>query len=314
MSAILALVLLAAGGDAPAPDAPPVELRAASRTPGTRIRLEDLVLPEHAGRLSGDLLAIDLGRSPSPGVGRLLTLRAVQAALPEGAALLAGPAEITVHTDVVRVDPADILAAAREFLLAAVPLPQGAQVEVAREPFEVTVPRGRAGLELRPRLRGTPAGRGHVNVLTEVRVDGQLQAVVPATFLVRTFADVEVLAGDLGRGQALAAGNVATVRTETTDMISAPRAGAAAALLGCVARRDLRAGAPLRAGDFQPAILVRCSEPVTLLFSSGALRAEAFGVARDSGALGDPVRVENLTTRKTVVGRVAGPGLVQMHP
>ncbi len=314
MNVVLAFALLLAGDQPPPPDAPAVELRAAARSPGTRIRLEDLVLPEHAGRLSADLLATDLGRSPSPGVGRLLTLQAVRAALPPGAPLLAGPEEITVYTDVVRVDPADILAVAQEFLVAAAPLPEGATVEVAREPFEVTVPRGRASLQLCPRQRGTPAGRGYASVLTEVRVDGQLQAVVPVTFLIRTYADVEILAADLTRGQSLQPEHVGKARTETTGMISAPRSSGAAALIGCLARRDLRAGTPLRDGDFQPAVLVRCREPVTLLFASGALRAEAFGVARDSGALGDAVRVENLTTRKTVVGRVAGPGLVKLHP
>ncbi|MFH0945858.1 MAG: flagellar basal body P-ring formation chaperone FlgA [Planctomycetota bacterium] len=314
MSFLYALILAlpAAGPDSTAP-APIPTLRQEAWTPGTRIRLKDLLDPADHSLLAPELLEVDLGRSPSPGFGRLLTREAILAALPEPRPPLAGPDEVTVRTTVTSVSVEDVLNRARDFLAENASLPADSEVELTRAPFEAKVPEGRESLELFPRFRGKEISRGPVTVLTEVRVDGKLQIVIPTTFMVRTFQNLPVLAQNLTRGGALQPDLIRTVRSETTHE-SAPSFTGLQALFNQEARRDLKAGTPITARDFKPTVLIQRNSAVTLVYERGALRAETYGIARDSGTYGSSIRIENLVTKKTVVGRVVGPGLVQMNP
>ena len=105
---------------------------------------------------------------------------------------------------------------------------------------------------------------------------------------------------------------IRTVRAETTHKSNPPITNLRA-LLNQEARRDLRAGTPIVARDFKPTVLIQRNSAVTLIYERGALRAETHGIAKDSGTYGSSIRIENLTTKKTMVGRVIGPGLVQMN-
>ena len=49
---------------------------------------------------------------------------------------------------------------------------------------------------------------------------------------------------------------------------------------------------------------------VTLVYRSGGIEATASGVAIESGALGDEIRVRNDSSRKIILGKVLEPGIV----
>ena len=59
-------------------------------------------------------------------------------------------------------------------------------------------------------------------------------------------------------------------------------------------------------------VLVRTGEPVVIEVVSGAIRVEALGRARQSGKLGDVIRVENVDSRKTITARVVDKGVVRL--
>jgi len=310
-SLLIALCLILAPADAAPSGSAPLLLEA--WTPGTRIRLKDVLDPAHHALIDQALLDLDLGRSPSPGFGRHLTRQAILSRMPAPGLTLTGPEEITIRTEVAEVTAEEILEGARKFLDEQTAPGPDRLVEVSRPPFGTSVPKGRASLELVPHFRGPGSQRGSVTVLTDVKVDGKLQLVIPTTFLLRTFREIPILAAGLARGQTLTQGQITRVRTETTHRDPGTLEDHRS-LLGQEARRDLRSGSPLLAKDFQPVVLIRRNEAVMVIFERGAVRAETFGLARDSGSLGDSVRVENLTTKKILAGRVAGPGLVQINP
>ena len=307
---LIALILSSSGTDVGREAT--ASLRSEAWTPGTRIRLKDVLDPDHIVLVDQTLLELDLGRSPSPGFGRHLTKQAILAQIPEPGLPLGGPDEITIRTEVVHVSADEILTGARNFLEQQTALGPDSLVEVSRQPFETRVPRGRASLELVPHFRGLGQKRGPVTVLTDVRVDGKLQVVIPTTFLLRTFREIPILATELLRGQRLGTDDITQVRTETTNR-SPGQVLDHRPLLGQEARRNLRSGSPLLAQDFQPSVLIRRNDAVTVVFERGAVRAETFGIARDNGSFGGSVRVENLITKKILVGRVIGPGLVQVN-
>lgn len=307
----LAGIVVTAGLNTAVASAPSVSLRALARTPGARIRLIDVLEAEDAGRVDVNLLQTDLGRSPSPGFGRRLDRRAIEAAVPEGVLRLTGPDEVLVQTDLIRLDPQDVIADAERMLRDSLLLPYDAEIEVARAPFEKQVPRGRFGVELSPRLRGTPAPRGNVTVDVEIQVDGRPDGVLPVTFLIRTYEDLPVLARPIQRGDVLAASDLEHRRVETTRLATLPLTDASS-LVGHISKRALHVGSYLAPKDFDMPVLVKRNQPVTLVFRSGALRVETFGIARAEGSLDDIVRVENLKTRKVVYGRVSAAGVVEI--
>jgi len=317
------LLLLTPPAEAPAPSgdqtARTVPLLAHASVPGTRIRLVDLVDADYLAGLSEQLRDTDLGRAPSPGFGRRFTRAEVESLLDGTVASdvsFDGAEEVVVTSDVVTIHPDTVVAAAEAHLRENVELDGTTLVEIERMPREVKVPRGRQGRTLQPRLRGTSRlgnSRGRVPLNVEVLVDGKLQAVVPVALLVRTFADVPVLARSMSRGEELRESDVAFRNVETTSMSTMPPTSIQI-VEGQVAKRNLNEGTTLRSADFESAVLIKRNDAVTLVFAKGGLRAESFGISRDTGRLGDTVRVENLSTKKTLVGRVAGRGLVQMNP
>ena len=118
-------------------------------------------------------------------------------------------------------------------------------------------------------------------------------------------ADVVVAAGTIRSQQiigpqdvTIADGSVPGALTEVADAI------------GLEARINIYPGRPVRAGDLQEPALVERNELVTLQFSSGGLMIVTDGRSLDRAGLGERLRVQNLASRTTVTGTVAGPGLV----
>lgn len=307
MIATLLTLCLAAGA------APRLELLGNATTPGTRILLRDVVARSAA--LAPDLLDRDLGRAPSPGFARRIERAQIEAlvAAEGGAIEWSGAEEVAIVAETRTVDGPSLLAKARELLDGSGLLQPGTRVEVERDPAEVSVPKGRQGVQLQAAFKGAPRGRGTVLVQVDVLVDGALARTASVAFRLRTFAPVAVLEVELQKGVPLQPEHVGATIVETTTLGTVPPSSADA-LVGLVAKRNLRAGSTLAISDFEPPVLVRRNDSVTLVFQKGSLRVEAFGVARGDGALGDAVKVENLATKKQLTGRVVGAGVVAMNP
>lgn len=82
------------------------------------------------------------------------------------------------------------------------------------------------------------------------------------------------------------------------------------AVVGMEARRILYAGRPIKRTDVGPPALVERNQVVVLIYSSPALSIRTEGRALERGAIGDVLRVINLTSRNTVFGRVDASGYV----
>ncbi len=76
------------------------------------------------------------------------------------------------------------------------------------------------------------------------------------------------------------------------------------AAVGKATRRTIKAGTCLRPNLLQSVPVIRKGDRVQMVARNGALRLVTFGVAKSNGDRGAQIRVENLTSRKIVVGRV----------
>lgn len=80
--------------------------------------------------------------------------------------------------------------------------------------------------------------------------------------------------------------------------------------IGQEARVALYPGRPVRAGDIGPPAVIDRNQHVTLEFLRGNLRIVAEGRALGRGAIGDVIRVMNLSSRTTLSGTIKTNGVV----
>lgn len=81
-------------------------------------------------------------------------------------------------------------------------------------------------------------------------------------------------------------------------------------IVGLEARITLYPGRPIMPAHVGPAALIERNQPVKLVFQRGGLRIETEARALARGAVGDVVRVMNLSSRTTVSGRVQEDGSI----
>ena len=121
--------------------------------------------------------------------------------------------------------------------------------------------------------------------------------------------DVPVLTRALKTGEIVASDDVMFVRMAASRV---PRGtvGGAEKLVGFSAKRQLRAGLPLRESDVQKPLVVRKGDAVTMVFRAPGIELTSRGKAMTDGGVGDTVAVVNVQSLKQIDAVVIGGGAV----
>lgn len=82
---------------------------------------------------------------------------------------------------------------------------------------------------------------------------------------------------------------------------------------GSVLTRPIRAGTVLTPSLLKAASVVERGQRVSILADTGHLQVRMEGEALSDGALGEVIRVRNLSSRQEIEAEVIGPGLVQVR-
>ncbi len=134
------------------------------------------------------------------------------------------------------------------------------------------------------------------------RVSGYLYETVEIPTVIRAFTRGEI------------------VRDEDVQMERRPKAEItpdtirnSAAVVGHAARRDLRAGQPIRISEMMKPELVARGDTVTLTFDSPGVVLSLRAKAMESGTEGDVIQVMNPQSKRTVQATVEGAGHVVVH-
>lgn len=129
------------------------------------------------------------------------------------------------------------------------------------------------------------------------RLDGTAMPVV----------DVPSLGRDVVAGEVVTAADMTTVEIPTTRR-SNNLITDANGVVGQIARRPLRANAPLFAYDFQKAVVVKKGDLVTVTFAVSGLELTMQGQAQNDAGKGETVTVKNANSRRAIEARVTGAG------
>jgi flagella basal body P-ring formation protein FlgA len=135
------------------------------------------------------------------------------------------------------------------------------------------------------------------------RISGYLYETVEIPTLIRAFTRSEIIRDEDIQMERRAKAEL------TPDTILKTTA-----IVGHAARRDLRAGAPIRVSELMKPELVGRGDTVTLSFESTGVRLVVRAKAMESGTEGDTIQVLNPQSKRTVQATVEGPGRVVVRP
>jgi flagella basal body P-ring formation protein FlgA len=201
--------------------------------------------------------------------GDWITLGDVAPVTGEHAGILLGPAPPPGET--LALDPAFLIATARQAgVILAIPLDQ---------PVMVT----RAAGAARPAMAANQA---------------RTAATAPQIGGVQAPLQVLVLVRDVPRGHVIASGDV---NWEDASASRPIRNGADMELaIGKEVRRALKAGQPILAQDLKLAAVIRKGDQVKIVYATPGVRLSVEGVAQNEAARGEPVRVLNSYSKRTI--------------
>ena len=87
-----------------------------------------------------------------------------------------------------------------------------------------------------------------------------------------------------------------------------------AAIVGKQLKRQIAAGTPIAIADLMPPTQIARGEAVRMQLQANGLSLTGQGVALESGAAGDRIRVRNVSSQAVLEAEVAGPGVVRVIP
>jgi flagella basal body P-ring formation protein FlgA len=136
----------------------------------------------------------------------------------------------------------------------------------------------------------------------------RVRILLAACFLAAPVAGETLVAATTIRGAStIGPADVAVVPGRTPGTLSN-----LAEAIGMEARVNLYPGRPIRAGDLRPPAVIDRNEIVTLRYDTGGILILTEGRALDRVAVGESLRVLNLSSRTTVSAIAAGPGLARV--
>ena len=117
--------------------------------------------------------------------------------------------------------------------------------------------------------------------------------------------EVYVPARTLSTGEIIAQGDLQTITVPERDL-SSNAVVDLNSLVGMEVKRTLREGSIIRKNAIAAPLLVRKKDLITLTVETSQMRLTAQGQAMDDGAIGDVIRVMNLTSKKVISAVVSG--------
>lgn len=140
---------------------------------------------------------------------------------------------------------------------------------------------------------------------------GGTRRIGDAVARVRVTGPVVRAARDLARGRTLAADDIRVQEGEAGGAPLGPLPGPAEAI-GAETRRPIRAGELLTPAVIRVAPLVESGQVVVAVAIVGSVGVEGRAIAAQHGGLGEIVRLVNPESRRSLRGRVIGPGRVEV--
>lgn len=282
-------------------------LRAATMLHAPVVRLSDLF--EDAGPNANRVL----GTAPGPG-GSIVVEAAQLGAIARQFGVdwqPASPAERTVLERAGRLLPRDgVLKALKAALIAA---GASSECEIELPGFIPPMVPAEAGPQPLATELDYDAGSGRFSAVLSVTGDGMEPINLRVTGQVTDTIALPVAVARLPAGTVVRADDVRMARVPVA-MVHSEVLHTPGEAVGLQLRHPIVAGQPFAVADVMRPSLVQRGANVEMRLQSPGISLRAQGVAMDSGATGERIRVLNPSSRAVVEAEVIGPGRVRVTP
>ena len=152
-------------------------------------------------------------------------------------------------------------------------------------------------------------GRNSARFVYEITVNGKTIKKFWLPVRVERKVKVVVAVKPIPRGSVITADEISL-----KDVVESRARGGTdniSSVVGATARKDFLPGDVITKSGIVPNFAVRRNQPVRVVYRSGAIRVELFGIALQDGVVGNIIKVKNPSTGKVLLCRVTGNGLVE---
>ncbi|MFZ4858513.1 MAG: flagellar basal body P-ring formation chaperone FlgA [Desulfuromonadaceae bacterium] len=154
-------------------------------------------------------------------------------------------------------------------------------------------------------------GWGNITITVLARQKERLLRNIPVRIDVEALADSVVSVRQIEHGTTIAADDLAVQKRELTQT-SHLGVRSLDEAVGKKARTTIRANQPVRTDHLEKIPLIKSGQMVTMIAENGVFRISVTGKAHSSGAEGDIIRVQNLTSLKEIPAKVIDGSTVQV--
>ncbi len=154
-------------------------------------------------------------------------------------------------------------------------------------------------------------GWGNIGVTVLARIKDRVVRNITVNIDVEALADTVVALRQIEYGASIMATDLTVQKREITynSHLAARKIDE---IVGKKARTTLRANQPIRADQTEKIPLIKSGQMVTIIAENGVLKISVTGKANSSGAEGEIIRVQNLTSLKEIPAKVIDASTVQV--
>jgi flagella basal body P-ring formation protein FlgA len=177
-------------------------------------------------------------------------------------------------------------------------------------PESITVPPGSLDFRVISGQQHPGKALGQQVIVADVLVDGVVQERIKLSGDLALFREVICITSTLPRHSIIEAHNLQRVRHDIT-MLGPDLINDESAAIGKVIKTTLQAGSILYSKTLTDPELAKRGDIISILAANDSLTISVPGRALTSGTKGEMIRVKNMMSRREIVAKIIGPGVVQ---
>lgn len=144
-----------------------------------------------------------------------------------------------------------------------------------------------------------------------VSVSSEKNDVIELSGRYVAYVEVPVTARGIIQGAMITDADISSARTPISKVkggyVSSPEE-----VVGMQAKRNIGNGVFIKSSDLVKPTLIRQNDAVSIIYNNNNIKLRTIGIATESGAIGDSIKVKNETTGIVVHGVVKGKNLVEV--
>ncbi len=284
--------------------------------PGGSITVKDIAAIQAPADLAGRIARLSIARAPLAGQSRTLTAgyikQMIARAEPKSTISVAGPDRIRVTGMSSKVTGEEMVEAARNFATESTPK-DGREYEISVDPIsrEVIVPGGGA-VSIRPEFISGSMRAGLNPVRLSVDVDDRSVTTVYASVRVKMTATVLVATDQIQKDGELTTGNTIWDKRDISKFPNAIIDKGDNAYQGYAARKTIKPGAVITSDDVALPAAIKQGDTISLVVRCGGVLLQTSAEAKQTGSVGDTIRVTSPASAGEVRAKIIEPGLAEI--